>query len=186
MCELNNSNIADEVGVKMLFRRNITLVIFTLIMLLLSGIVYASTAGFLLLEGTVVFSSNVDLNIIEAKFSAATPERDGESVSIPLISNYKTLSINVDLLEPGDKRIITFKIQNVGNVSAELGELNVSVPDIGASGLKITWPDLENEVISPGQTTTEYQIVGEWDVNYPNVTNGSHNFSSTIIYMQGI
>jgi len=152
------------------------------------SVVYAASTGILSMKGTATFvpQVNVELHIINEDFGSFTPSRASEVVEVPEILDYQTMYINVRLLYPGDKRTVVFKIKNVGAISTTLGALATNDPDIETTGVKIIWPDLEDVTLLSGETSSEYQIEIEWDVDYYYVLAGSHNFSATITYSQAM
>ena len=156
------------------------------------SIVYAASTGQLTIGGTALFllPGDVDLIIVDAGFSDLSPARIEatfqESVVVPMITDRKMMQITVDLLYPMDKRIIVFKIQNIENIKAGLESLQITdEPDITTSGVKITWPELDGVVLLPGETSAEFEIIIEWDLDYYDIGNvGEHVFSASIAYYQ--
>ena len=172
-------------------KKGLSIAISIFVFVFMISIVYAASIGQLKFGGSSTFASNIDLKIIDAGFSSSTPAnninavKQDESIEVPSVLGYKTMYITVDLMYPEDKRIIEFSIQNIGNVSSTLDSLQIiDTPDIATSGVKITWPDLENITILPGQTSGPYQIEIEWDIDYYYVTAGQHTFSASVAYSQ--
>jgi len=160
------------------------------------SVVFALASGSLTMSGDYTFmpQANVELIIVNADFSSSTPIRIDqeyeESVEVPGVlegGDLHTMYIVVDLLFPGDKRIVEFSIQNIEAVSAKLDDLVVYDPEIETSGIKITWPNLKDVVILSGQTSGPYQIEIEWDINnYDPSNTGYHIFEASIVYYQVI
>jgi len=162
-------------------KNNIAIAVFVFISLMLTGIVYAASTGNLEYSGYVARSVNVDLQIANA--TLLNP-RTGETVTVSPALDYKTIQINVNLVQPGDERIIEFQIENIGSVSATLDNLITSNPDPTLSGIIITWPQLTNLTILPTQTSQVFQIKIKWDLYNPVVTSGMYNYTATINYAQ--
>ena len=179
------------------YSKKISVIIAIFILIFVISIVYAASAGVLGISGTATFSSqaDVDLSIVDADFSNLTPANSvnpavqDEFVIVPGLleaGDSKTMYIFVDLIFPGDKRIIEFYIENLETVSTKLGPLMKNDPDINSTGVSITWPNLEDIVILSGQKSGPYQIEIEWDIAHYNISNtGQRNFSATITYKQG-
>ena len=176
-------------------KKNITIAICVFATIFMISIVYAAANGSLTSLGEATFTSqaDVDLIIVDADFSSSTPPRIGaefeEYVEVPGTldgGDSHTMYISVDLLYPGDKRIVVFKLQNIETVSAKLGAWQTDDPDLETTGIKIIWPDLNGVTILSGQTSSQYQIEIEWDIeNYSPGQSGSQDFSATITYQQG-
>ena len=153
------------------------------------SIVYAASTGVLSMNGTATFipPSNVELIFTDVDFDSSTPPRNNEEVSLPAGLDNKVMYIDVRLIYPGDKRKVKFKIENLEVASAKLGAL-ITDYESGVtnqtSGIKITWPDLEDEVVSGGTTTGYYEILIEWDIDYYYVIPSSHVFEAAITYQQ--
>lgn len=178
--------------------KGLVITIGTFMILFMISVVYAAASGSLTIGGSVTYmpQADVDLIIVDADFASSTPGNvndpgnvKDESVEVPGIidgGDSHTMYIAVDLLYPGDKRIVEFSIENIEAVSAKLGTLQVNDPDILETGVKITWPNLDGVVVLSGQKSGPYQIEIEWDINnYSPSNTGQHVFSATISYKQG-
>ena len=158
-------------------RRTLAIVLVMFVALLLTGIVYAAVTGTLDFFGTSRFGTNVDLVFVN---ESITGPESGDSVIVS--NNGHTLTFNVLMTTPGTTRYIKFKVENVGNVAAELGELVITGPT-ASTGIVVTWPTLDGVVVEAGATSAEYTIEVYWDPAYPSVTADA-NFSATIDFAQ--
>jgi len=178
-------------------KKGIIITIVALVFVFCVSIVYAASIGQLSMSGTTTFllPGDVELKIIPTGplndgFHSSTPRRSegglNELVEVPSITNYQTMLITVDLLYPMDKRIIVFKIQNIGAVTVQLGNLKTTESDINTTGVMVTWPELDGVTLLSGQTSQEFEIIVEWDLDYYNANNHlqSHIFEATIRYLQ--
>ena len=107
--------------------------------------------------------------------------RQGETVSLNAAKN--TLDFYVVLAEPGDRRLIDFKIANTGSLPARLQELSEGHPP-ESTGVRVNWPYLENLRLLPGDSSETFTIVVEWDENAANVATGAVSFNAEIHYTQ--
>lgn len=146
-----------------------------------TGVVYAATTGTLSFSGQATFTGHAELIFTDV---ALLNPRDGERASVnSILNDNKTLLINVDLIQPEDYRIVTFKIKNTGSRTVQLGELIKNNPN-PATGVAVIWPNLDGLVVFPGTTSNEFQIRIYWDVAYYMVGSGAVEFSASIAYQQ--
>jgi len=149
-------------------RKGLTLAISILVSIFFMSIVYAASAGALEFDGTAMFAGEVELVFTDASFPSvgspgAIKNELTEEVIIQSAWDDKLLDIAVELLYPGDYRIIKFKIANIQALSATITSMQTDEPDPITSGIIVTWPDLENVTIIGGQTSEEYEIIIEWE-----------------------
>ena len=163
-------------------RKNLVIAIILFTSLFLISVVYAAVSGNLDYSGYVARSVNVDLRIVNTTLQNP---RLGETVTVSsALNDYKTLQINLSLLQPGDERKITFQLQNVGNVATTLASLVTVNPDYYASCIMVNWPELSGLVIHPGTTSAVYEIKVTWDVNQLRTISGLYSFTATVNYAQ--
>ena len=170
----------------MRYNKSIINSIFIFATIFMAILVYAAFTTDLSFGGTVVRPANVNLEIIDADFSSSAPAKSQEESVYIDTTTYKTLNIDVKLLQPGDRRVIQFKIQNTETVPTTLGALQTNDPEV-ESGIVINWPNLNGVTIEPGQTMPSsgyYEIEIEWDVDKYDAISDWHTFSATIAYAQ--
>ena len=160
-------------------KRSLLVAISVLLVFLVTGTVYAAVTDSLTILGKVVHSQILDVEFGQGP-EIVIP-RAGESVGLG--SNRKTLSFNVVLVQPGDIRIISFRLVNTGNITAKLSNLTVNNP-AATTGVVITWPPLNDVLITPGATTPDYVILIEWDINAYTAPSGNVIFSASVDYSQ--
>ncbi|MCL2694990.1 MAG: hypothetical protein FWE69_01540 [Clostridiales bacterium] len=158
-------------------RRNLYIILAVLLLLLLTGVVYAATAGILNFAGTSRFSSSVKLVIVD---EAVVAPETGDSAAVNAAGD--TLTFSVLMTEWGATRQVKFKIENVGNVDATLGAFTPTGPTADA-GVTVTWPDLNGVLIAAGDTSAEYTISVYWEPAYAHVTQNAV-FSAKLNYSQ--
>jgi len=157
-------------------RRGFYIIASVLAIMLLIGAVYAATTGVLNFGGTAKLN-NVKLIIVD---ETITGELAGESVGVNPAKD--TLSFTVRLTE-GQTRYIKFKVENVGNRPAVLGTLMETTPAESGSGVEVTWPSMNGDIIEHETKSGEYTIAVHWNEAYPNVTQDV-TLSATISYSQ--
>lgn len=138
----------------------ITLILTILLFLSVISFVWALATGTLYFTGTFNFKETADVKFINESIISIRP---GESIS--LTNSSHTLNFTIGFEDPGDLRIIRFKLLNAGNVSVTLDELLTIDPE----GLNITWPNLDGIIMSVGEISPGsgyYQIEVEWDEDY--------------------
>jgi len=158
-------------------RRRVYTVILVFAVILLIGVVYATTTGVLNFGGTARLNTNMKLIIID---EVIVDEDAGEAVSVNAAGD--TLSFTVRLDKPGDTKYIKFKIENVGNGDAVLGTLS-HTPPASNSGITVTWPSLNTVQVLHGVTSSEYTIEVHWNSAYPEAMQDV-SLSATINYSQ--
>jgi len=98
------------------------------------------------------YNSNVRLIIIDAYLIDKGPN---DTVGISITGD--KLFFDVEFDDVGTK-VIKFKIKNIGNKKTILNYLKAP-KIVPSSGIVVTWPDLNDLVLSPGQQSIEYSIV---------------------------
>ena len=160
-------------------QRKITILLSVVLILFTVTVAYAITSGVLAFTGTATFQNHTEVVFTNASIDGV---KDGESVIIS--PDGRSLVFTTIVATPGESRIIHFNLQNIGNQAAQLGALNTSDPGLG-SGVIVTWPNLDNVVLSIGATSSLYSIVVTWDSNYPGVT-GAVQYSASLDFQQYI
>lgn len=159
-------------------KRGLTIAACLLALTLVSGTAYAMTAGQIHLSGAVARNPRLDLELVSP---AVEDIRPGESAELG--PDQKTLSFSVVLVQPGDQRSIAFQIANTGNIAARLQNLTPQNP-APASGVAVAWPDLEDTVILPNQTTETLYTVVTWEPDAFSPPSGNVVFEAAIQYAQ--
>ena len=157
-------------------KHSVIIAIGVLLTLLLSGIVYAAASGSIQLQGSVVRNPWLNLDIDHA---VVQDIRAGESIDI----DDKRVSFSVVLVHPGDFRVISFRLANTGNIAARLHDPVAHNP-VPSSGVRVTWPNLNNTVLTPGNASDTFSIIVEWDSEAYGATSGNVVFDALIQYTQ--
>jgi type 1 fimbria pilin len=161
--------------------RSLLISLVVLLSLLISATVYASITNSLQFTGSVVFTPPLNLELTNP---AIRSMRQDENIDLDL--DKKTLSFFVILVQPGDERTVTFQIANTGNTPACLQNLLVQNPPATATGVTVTWPNLNNELLMPGVTSQEFTILVRWNPNVIGAPEGSVPLSASIQYTQEV
>jgi hypothetical protein len=176
---------------------------------LLGGIVWAATVGQLQISGSVNRGDFVDIDIVSA--SCVNPTSGlGEKgvtalgaiggdlscgVSVGNITGRSNgandrLEFGMFLSEPGATDTVQFYIQNVGSVSANLHDINVT-STTGFAGSSVdnsivlggTHSDLVAQCIAPGGVVGPFTISATWPASVPTAVGGAI-FCASIDYSQ--
>jgi len=162
-------------------RRNSGLLISicVLAVLLLSGSAYAAGTNTITLTGLAARTKFLNLEF--SNLSIENP-RPGESVNFMDVNN-KSMHFNVQLIEAGDVRRVSFSLANKGNLSIRIIEI-VSFNHEAEFGVLVLWPALENLVVHPGQIAGPYTINVSWNIEAQDVQSGSAHIEAYINYIQ--
>ena len=164
-----------------------------LVVFLVSGIVYAATMGTLQINGEVRrksgsgTSTNDAVRFYDASFVGG--RRTGEAISIPAITDFQSMNIVAQLLQPGDTRTIQFRVINAGTTAVRLRDVQTSA-ETSNTGLAVAWPDqiansanLTNFVLLPGNISNTFLIQLSWNTTQPGVTTGVfRHFALSVMY----
>ena len=148
--------------------------------LLVSSVVYAAWTGVLNFSGTAELNQTVRLDIVG---ESITDKKASESIAVSTPEG-ETLTFTVELDAPNDTRYVNFSIRNAGNLPVILSRLDIIAPSEG-SGVVADWPNVQNMVIQPGETSDEQTIAVHWAPTHAGITQ-SVNLSATVNYEQHI
>jgi hypothetical protein len=154
--------------------------------------VYAMSSGWIIMQGVVARTENIDVRFVNARF-VGTP-RIGEFTAISAADSQRSFSITAQLMMPGDVREVAFQIRNTGNQAVRLLNLQSVYEETEISGLSVIWPDdnpdspdLTNFVLVSGATSDTFIIRIGWDSNYPDVPTGMFKtFTLTMDYQNAL
>jgi len=148
-----------------------------LLALLAAGTVWAAATQTLSFSGYAVRNPQLSLELADP-FLRDT--RVGETIGLNGAKN--ELNFYVVLIEPGDRRVIDFRVANTGGLPARLQGVTATNPPPG-SGVIVTWPEADALLLS-GEISPWYEIVVEWDPNAFAAPSGTVPFSAGIAYTQ--
>ncbi|MCL1790000.1 MAG: hypothetical protein FWG40_01365 [Peptococcaceae bacterium] len=151
-----------------------------LLTLSLSSTAYAYYTKSLKLTGSVVLTPPLNLELTEAAIQIMRP---GESMTLD--PNKKSLRFYVSLVDPGDQRIVNFKVKNTGSNPVLLQNMLPQNPD-PATGVSVQWPAMNNIVMAPNSVSEEFTILILWEPSAIGVPEGTVIFAATLQYAQYI
>ena len=132
------------------------LVLFIMILSLAVG--YALFAEALSISGTAQTTGSFD---VEFSATAVTYESSGASATSVIAGDSNSLTITVDLEQPGDNATISVTVENVGNLNANL--LSVDLLGTDDTDLVVTLPTWPTGVSLTPAETYQFDIIVEWD-----------------------
>ena len=140
---------------KMKNKKNLFAILAIFSFILAAGIVYATASGNLTFNGTVNLAANLKLNIVDVSSG------DDDLGQINLSDDKQSATITVNFKDVDDTVTFSFKVENVGNVDAEI----TAVTFTGMNGLlkdRVTinggYGDLDGSAVAVGAATNSYNI----------------------------
>jgi hypothetical protein len=164
-------------------RRYFIVSLFIVVLSLAVG--YALFAETLNITGTAQATGNFDVEFFSASLDAASSNLYGEVVNNPTIDGAKNvLTISqVNLKQPGAKAVFDVTVRNVGNIAAEL--LDVDFTGNTDPDITVTYaPAFVNGTTLAVGADYSFEIIVEWDIDSEDNTQKTINFTADLNYQQ--
>ncbi len=114
--------------------------------------VWAATGGAIPIQSTVSLPVGLSAPKLDITNVAIDHIRPGEQAE----ANGETLSCHMNLVKPGDSRVIRFNIKNTGGIPAKMLEAEESPYN---HGLLVTWSEPGGRIIQPGESVSCFMTV---------------------------